>query len=101
MRRFSLKILSAALLALVFTPAFAHGNLHEVQGKVVSVDTEALTLTMEMEGGKTNTAPVEAKALDMLKSLQAGDEVVVMCRDDEKGAHKSVAGIKVLKKKAA
>lgn len=95
----------ALLLALVFAAGIASaeekkahamkpaGNTHEVAAEIVSVDAVAKTVTIKGETGN-NTVPVEEKALAAVKELKAGQKVTLICADDEKGAHKAVAGVK-------
>ena len=66
---------------------------HEVAAEVVSVDAVAKTITIK--GEKDNkTVPVDEKALASVKELKAGQKVTLICRDNEKGEHMGVAGVK-------
>jgi hypothetical protein len=66
---------------------------HEVDAEVVSFDAAAKTLTIK--GTPDNkTIPVDAKALASAATLKAGDTVVVTCRDNDKGEHVAVAGVR-------
>lgn len=66
---------------------------HDVQAEVVSFDAAKNTLTIK--GEKENmTVPVEGKAIAALKDVKAGAKLTLVCKDDEKGAHKSVVDVK-------
>lgn len=66
---------------------------HDVAAEIVAVDAVKNTLTIK--GEKENqTVPVEGKAVKELATVKAGDKVTLTCKDDEKGAHKAVVGIK-------
>lgn len=66
---------------------------HDVAAEIVSVDAVKHTITVK--GDKENaTFPVEGKAVGSLKMMKAGEKVTLTCKDDEKGAHKSVVAIK-------
>ncbi len=66
---------------------------HEVAAEIVSVDATAKTVTLK--GEKTNmTVPVDEKALATVKELKAGQKATLLCRDNEKGEHVAVAGVK-------
>jgi ribosomal protein S1 len=71
----------------------APAKTHEVNAEVVSVDAAAKTITVK--GEKDNkTVPVDDKALASVKDLKAGQKVTLLCRDNEKGEHVAVAGVK-------
>ena len=73
---------------------------HEVEAVVVSVDAEKNTITIK--GEKENkTSPVDAKAASALKTVKAGDKVILTCSDDAKGAHEKVVAIKAATAAAA
>ena len=66
---------------------------HEVAVEVVSVDAVAKTITLK--GEKANmTVPVDEKALASVKELKGGQKATLLCRDNEKGEHVAVAGVK-------
>jgi hypothetical protein len=70
---------------------------HDVQAEIVSVDIEKHTLTIK--GEKENkTVPVEGKAIAALKTVKAGDKLMLTCKDNEKGEHQAVIDIKAEKK---
>lgn len=66
---------------------------HDVEAEVVSFDAAKNTLTIK--GEKENkTVPVEGKAIAALKDVKAGAKLTLVCKDDEKGAHKAVVDVK-------
>ena len=68
------------------------GKTHEVTAEVVSVDAEKNTITIK--GEKENkTAPVDAKAAAVLKTVKPGDKVTLTCWDNAKGEHVKVVSI--------
>lgn len=73
--------------------AAAPAKTHEVATEVVSVDATAKMLTIKGEKGNM-TVSVDEKAMAAVKDLKAGQKVTLICRDDEKGAHQAVSGIK-------
>jgi glucose/arabinose dehydrogenase len=81
------------------TEAALTTKTHEVEAEIVSFDATAKTVTIK--GTPDNkTVPVDAKAVASVKELKAGDKVTLLCRDDEKGAHQAVAGVKNAPKKS-
>ena len=76
-------------------PVFAGEKTHEMKAQVVSVDLEGKKLTIKDEKGENKTAPVMGKAIDSLKTLKAGDWVVLTCMDNEKGEHQGISEIKM------
>jgi hypothetical protein len=84
-----------ALIAAPLTAALAAGKTHDVKGEVVSVNMEGKTLTFKSETGESKTVPVVDKAVDSLKTLKAGDKVVLTCMDSETGEHQAVSAIKL------
>jgi hypothetical protein len=71
----------------------AKDTTHEVAAEVVSVDATAKTITIK--GEKDNkTVPVDEKALAAVTELKAGQKVTLICRDNAKGEHQAVAGVK-------
>jgi len=85
----------AALLVPV-SPLLAAGKSHDVKGEVLSVDVENQKITFKDEKGATQSAPVRDKALETLKTLKAGDKVILTCMDNEKGEHQAITSIKVV-----
>ena len=91
-------VCAGLVLALPFaTPALAgdKDKSHEVTAEVVSVDTDAKTITIKNEKGEASSAPVLEGALAALQTVKAGDKVTLTCLDDESGNHKGVIAIKV------
>jgi Cu/Ag efflux protein CusF len=85
-----------AVLALVLvSPALATGKTHDMTGTVVSVDPDGKKLTFKDDTGTSMTVPVLEKAAPSLKSLKAGQKVVLTCQDNEKGDHEGVSAIRV------
>jgi hypothetical protein len=66
---------------------------HEVEAEIVAVDAAKHTLTLKGET-ENKTVPVEGKAIASLKDVKVGSKVTLTCKDDDKGAHKAVVGIK-------
>jgi len=84
-----------AVLASPLTAVLAGEKTHEVKGEVVSVNVEGKTLTFKDDTGQSKTVPAMGKAIDALKTLKAGDHVVLTCTDDERGSHLGVTAIKL------
>lgn len=80
------------------TEATLSTKTHEVEAEIVSYNADAKTLTIK--GTPDNmTVPVDAKAVASVKELKAGDKATLLCRDNEKGEHQAVAGVKHAPKK--
>ncbi len=78
-------------------PGQAATKTHEVDAEIVSVDAQKKTVTIK--GEKENkTVPVDEKAFASVKALKAGEKVTLICRDNEKGEHQAVAGVKAAPK---
>jgi len=92
-------VVSATLVALVLvafaTPVLATGKTHDLSGTIVSVDADGKKLTFKDDTGASMTVPVLEKAVPILKSLKAGQKVVLTCQDNEKGDHEGVSAIRV------
>lgn len=73
-------------------PVAEAGKTHEVAAEVVSVDAAKSTITIKGEKENT-TAPVDAKAAGVLKTIKAGDKVTLTCWDNAKGEHVKVVAI--------
>jgi hypothetical protein len=86
-----------ALMAAPVATVVAGDKTHDVKGEIVSVDLTGKTLTFKDETGQSKSVPVMGKALDMLKTLKAGDKVVLTCTDNDKGEHQGISGIRVEK----
>ena len=85
-----------AVLALVLvSPALAAGKTHDLTGTIVSVDVDGKKLTFKDDTGTSMTVPVLAQAAPSLKTLKAGQKVVLTCQDNEKGDHEGVSAIRV------
>ena len=70
---------------------------HDMTTQVVSVDLEKRTITFKDEKGENHTSPVMGKALETLKTLKAGEKVVLTCTDNEKGEHQGISAIVLAK----
>lgn len=77
----------------------AKEKTHVMSAEVVSVDINAKTITFKDEKGETKTVTVLDKALKSLKTLKGGEKVNLTCLDTEKGEHKGINAIKVVKEK--
>src|SRR5262245_11817328 len=71
----------------------APSTTHEGQAEVVSGDASQSTSTIKGEPDN-KTVPVDAKALASVKELKAGEKVTLVCRDNDKGEHQAVVGVK-------
>ena len=76
----------------------AKGTTHEMTGKIVSVDVAKKTVTFTTSEGKEQTAPVMKAAVEQLKKVKAGEEVVFTCLDNAKGEHTGITKIKPVMK---
>jgi Cu/Ag efflux protein CusF len=76
------------------TPIPAAGKTHDVTGEVVSVDLAAKVITIKDETGENKKIPVLPSALESLKTVKVGDNVLLTCEDNEKGEHQGVSAIK-------
>jgi hypothetical protein len=92
-----LGILAVTGLLFVQAANAADKKTHEMTVTVVSMDLTAKTITVKDDKGADKTAPVLAEALDSLKTVKAGDKVVLTCLDNEKGEHQGVTAIKAAK----
>ena len=100
MRRLALLVVLgfvAAVLSAPLSAVLAGAKTHELKGEVVSVDLTAKTLTFKDEKGDSKTAGVLDKAQETLKTLKAGDKVVITCTDNDAGEHLGISGIKMAK----
>lgn len=106
----------ALLLSLVLMAGLAYANetkkaapakapekaaavkTHEVQAEIVSVAADGKTITIKGEK-EDKTIPVDEKATAAIKNLKAGEKATLICRDNEKGEHVAVAGVKAPEKK--
>ena len=67
---------------------------HDVNAEFVSFDAAKKMVTIKTETGEAS-APVEGKAVAQVKSLKAGDKVVVTCKDSAEGKHEAAIAIKL------
>ncbi len=72
----------------------AAGKTHRLTMEVVSTDAAAKTVTLKDDKGATSTMPVQGRAATTLGGLKAGEKVTVMYRDNAKGEHEAVVGIR-------
>jgi hypothetical protein len=85
-----------ALVAAPMSSAFAGGKkTHDVQVTVVSVNADGKTMTIKGPDGAEKTVPVTGQAIGKLKSIQPGQNLTVVCTDNEKGEHESISDIKI------
>jgi Cu/Ag efflux protein CusF len=87
-------VFAAGLIAAQVNPAAAAGKTHDLKATVVSVDIPAKKITFQDEAGTTNTAAVQDRAVESLKTVKAGEKVVLTCRDSESGNHEAVIAIR-------
>jgi len=72
---------------------------HDFEAEIVAYD--AATQTLTIKGTPDNkTVPVDAAAVAAVKGLKPGQKVTLICRDNETGEHRAVAGVKVSPDKA-
>jgi len=93
-----LGILAVAGLLMAQTANAADKKTHEVTATVVATDLTAKTITIKDEKGGDKVIPVLDGGLDSLKTVKAGDTVVLTCQDNEKGEHTGITAIKPAKK---
>jgi c-di-GMP-binding flagellar brake protein YcgR len=89
-------VLLSGLVLAHFTPVLAAGKTHDFKGEVLAVDLQAQKLSFKDEKGATQTVPVLKEAQVTLKTLKAGDKVLLTCTDNEKGEHQGISAIKIL-----
>ena len=94
-RLFAVLPILGLALALA-TPVLAKEKTHEVTAEVVSVDVAAKVITIKGENGEDKKVPVLPSALESLKTIKAGDNVLLTCQDNEKGEHQGVSAIKTV-----
>jgi len=90
-------LLAVAVLAVALAPVAMASKNHEMKGEIVSIDAATKAITFKDDKGESHTAPVMGKAIDMLKTLKAGDKVTLTCQDTDQGAHEGITAIKVEK----
>jgi hypothetical protein len=84
----------AGLALALAGDAKATGKTHEVTAEVVAINMEAHTITIKAGAGESKTVPVKEEAVEQLKTVAAGDKVVLTCHDNDKGEHEAVVKIK-------
>ena len=88
----------AALVAAPMSAAFAAGTTdskkQDLNVTVVSVNSEAKTMTVKTPTGEEKTAKVIGEAINKLKTVKAGDSVTVTCTADNNGELKEISDIK-------
>ena len=94
MSRLFAVLLTLGLALSLATPVLAKGKTHDMTAEVVSVDVAKKMITIKDETGENKTVPVLAPALESLKTVKAGDSVLLTCQDNEKGEHQGVSAIK-------
>jgi hypothetical protein len=94
-RILSVLVVCGLVLLTTSIPVLAAGKTHDVRTEIVSVDAKAMTITIKDDKGQNKVVPVLASAQDSLKTVKAGDKVMLTCQDDDKGGHQGVAAIKV------
>lgn len=96
----------AALVLLLTTPLAYAGQAksappkvqtHIVNTAVVKADVAAKQITVKGPNDTELTLPCEGKAVAELKSVKVGEKVDVVCRDNDKGEHQAIVGIKPAK----
>jgi hypothetical protein len=94
MSRLPAVLLTLGLTVALATPVPAAGKTHDVTAEVVSVDVAAKIITIKGETGEDKKVLVLPSALESLKTVKAGDNVLLTCQDNEKGEHQGVSAIK-------
>lgn len=84
----------ASLIAAQLNPVVAAGKTRDVSATVVSVDVQGKKITFQDEAGATSTAAVLDKAVESLKTVKAGEKVVLTCKDAENGTIEGVIAIR-------
>ncbi len=100
MKEFALAMLALLVfgLAIQAAPALSQDKTHEIKAQVVSADMDKNTITYKVDGDDAEaTLPVTGKALESLKSLKAGDKVLLVCQDGQDGQQGAIVEIKPLK----
>lgn len=89
-----LSLVLATGIAFAEDKAAPAGKTHEAKAQVVSVDAAAKTITVKGEAGQPDkTIPAMGAAVDSLKTVKAGDMVMLTCQDNDKGEHQGVTAI--------
>jgi hypothetical protein len=83
-------------LTLALATPLPAAPTHDVTAEVVSVDLAAKVITIKDETGENKKILVLPSALESLKTVKAGDNVLLTCQDNEKGEHQGVSAIKTV-----
>lgn len=76
-------------------PAVKAEKTQKVEAEVVSIDPAAKTLTFKSSpADQPQTAPVEGKAITILKDVMAGQKYTLVCKKDTQGMVSSIVDIK-------
>ena len=100
---FSLLVI-LALVAAPMSTAWAGASAvkkHDMTVTVVSVNSEAKTMTFKTDTGEEKTAPVMGQAINKVKNVKAGETITITCTDKETGEHEGISDIKVPKESKA
>jgi hypothetical protein len=96
--RLAVVLIAVALLAAPLAPAWAGDvkgkKTHEVTVTVVSIDEGTKMMTFKTDTGEQKSAPVTGEAINKMKSLKAGDSIILVCTDKETGEHEAISDIK-------
>lgn len=107
MRKLSQLFSLLVILALVGAPMSATWagssavKKHDMTVTVVSVDSEAKTMTFKTDTGEEKTAPVTGQAINKIKSVKSGETITITCTDKETGEHEGISDIKMPKESKA
>lgn len=74
--------------------AAAKTTTHDMTVTVVSVDAKTHTLAFKDDQGKEYHSKCMGAAVKEMATVKAGDKVTVTCKDNEKGEHLGLVGIK-------
>jgi hypothetical protein len=78
-------------------PAAPKAKTHVVATEVVKADIAGKTLTVKGPNNSQMTMPCEGRAVSELNAVKVGEKVDVICRDNDKGEHQAIVGIKAAK----
>jgi hypothetical protein len=71
---------------------------HAVNAEIVSTDAKAKTITLKV-AGKSETLPIQGKAIAEMAAFKAGDKVKATCKDNAQGQHEAITNLKAAKRK--
>ncbi len=98
MKVFALTLLALVTIGMAVQASPYADKTHEIKAQFVSAGSEDHTITYKEDGqDKETTLPVLGKALENLKNLKPGDNVVLVCQDDEQGNPQGIIEIKPVK----